>query len=574
MYKLRPYQNEAVASVVKHFRRHKTPAVVVLPTGAGKSLVIAELARIAKGRVLVLTHVKELVEQNYLKYKSYDLVAGIYSAGLGRKEKSEKVIFSSIQSVARASEDFFENFSLVIVDECHRISLDEKTQYQQVFDILKKKNDKVFFLGLTATPYRLGMGWIYNYHYKGSLKSEGDCFFRDCIYELPLSYMIDNGYLTRPVKIDSPVACYDFSKLELDKKTGLYSISDIEEILKDNERVTPGIIGHIIETAQERQGVMIFTSTVRHAREILGLLPLGQSEIVTGDTPIKERDEIINNFKDKKIKYLVNVSVLTTGFDAPHVDLIAVLRPTESVGLYQQIVGRGLRLAANKEDCLILDYTGQGHNLFSPEVGDIPPDKESVPVEVPCPECGHNNLFWGKVDDEGEVVEHFGRKCKGAHEDPVTLQIEACGFRFRFKICEDCGAENDIAARVCNGCDATLVDPDKKLQEAMKLTNAHVLRVDFMEFMKTTDRKGRERLEIRYYDYDGQFLAEFYFLNGKSSQLAFYHNFVRPHLKYPGRVYDSLDINRAILLKDHFRTPKFVIARKVERYWKIREKVF
>ncbi|EQC42974.1 type III restriction enzyme, res subunit [Bacteriovorax sp. BSW11_IV] len=537
-------------------------------------MVIAELARIAKGRVLVLTHVKELVEQNYLKYKSYDLVAGIYSAGLGRKEKSEKVIFSSIQSVARASEDFFENFSLVIVDECHRISLDEKTQYQQVFDILKKKNDKVFFLGLTATPYRLGMGWIYNYHYKGSLKSEGDCFFRDCIYELPLSYMIDNGYLTRPVKIDSPVACYDFSKLELDKKTGLYSISDIEEILKDNERVTPGIIGHIIETAQERQGVMIFTSTVRHAREILGLLPLGQSEIVTGDTPIKERDEIINNFKDKKIKYLVNVSVLTTGFDAPHVDLIAVLRPTESVGLYQQIVGRGLRLAANKEDCLILDYTGQGHNLFSPEVGDIPPDKESVPVEVPCPECGHNNLFWGKVDDEGEVVEHFGRKCRGAHEDPVTLHIEACGFRFRFKICEDCGAENDIAARVCNGCDATLVDPDKKLQEAMKLTNAHVLRVDFMDFMKTTDRKGRERLEIRYYDYDGQFLAEFYFLNGKSSQLAFYHNFVRPHLKYPGRVYDSLDIDRAILLKDHFRTPKFVIARKVERYWKIREKVF
>lgn len=574
MYKLRPYQNEAVASVVKHFRRHKTPAVVVLPTGAGKSLVIAELARIAKGRVLVLTHVKELVEQNYLKYKSYDLVAGIYSAGLGRKEKTEKVIFSSIQSVARASEDFFENFSLVIVDECHRISLDEKTQYQQVFDILKKKNDNVFFLGLTATPYRLGMGWIYNFHYKGSLKSEGDCFFRDCIYELPLSYMIDNGYLTRPVKIDSPVACYDFSKLELDKKTGLYSISDIEEILKDNERVTPGIIGHIIETAQERQGVMIFTSTVRHAREILGLLPLGQSEIVTGDTPIKERDEIINNFKDKKIKYLVNVSVLTTGFDAPHVDLIAVLRPTESVGLYQQIVGRGLRLAANKEDCLILDYTGQGHNLFSPEVGDIPPDKESVPVEIPCPECGHNNLFWGKVNDEGEVVEHFGRKCKGAHEDPVTLEIEVCGFRYRFKVCEDCGAENDIAARVCNGCDATLVDPDKKLQEAMKLTNAHVLRVDFMDFLKTTDRKGRERLEIRYYDYDGQFLAEFYFLNGKSSQLAFFHNFVRPHLKYPGKIYDSLDIDRAILLKGHFRTPKFVIARKVERYWKIREKVF
>lgn len=574
MYKLRPYQVEAVNSVVKYFRRHNTPAVVVLPTGAGKSLVIAELARIAKGRVLVLTHVKELVEQNYLKYKSYSLPAGIYSAGLGRKDISDKVIFSSIQSVARAEDDFFENFSLVIVDECHRISLDEKTQYQQVFDHVRKKNKKVFILGLTATPYRLGMGWIYNYHYRGSLKSEGECFFRDCIYELPLNYMIDNGYLTRPVKIDSPVACYDFSKLELNKKTGLYSLSDIEDILKDNERVTPGIIGHIVETAKERQGVMIFTSTVRHAKEILGLLPNGISEIVTGDTPLKERDEIIRRFKNKEIKFLVNVSVLTTGFDAPHVDLIAVLRPTESVGLYQQIVGRGLRLNDNKEDCLILDYTGQGHNLFSPEVGENPPDAQSVPVEVPCPECGHQNIFWGKLNEEGEVIEHFGRKCKGAHENLDTLEIEKCGFRFRFKICEDCGAENDIAARVCHGCDATLVDPDKKLQEAMKLSNAHVLRVDYMDLMKTQDKKGRERLEIRYYDYDGEFLSEYYYLQGRSPQLAFYHNFVRAHLKYPGKKVTNLELDWVLATKSEFRSPRFVIARKVERFWKIREKVF
>src|SRR5690606_28497463 len=102
MYKLRPYQQEAVESAIKYFRRSRRPAVIVLPTGAGKSLVIAELARIAKGRVLVLAHVKELVEQNHAKYVSYGLTAGIYSAGLGSKESGQKVIFGSIQSVARA----------------------------------------------------------------------------------------------------------------------------------------------------------------------------------------------------------------------------------------------------------------------------------------------------------------------------------------------------------------------------------------------------------------------------------------------------------------------------------------
>jgi DNA repair protein RadD len=102
MYQLRDYQQSAVDSTIRYFQRKRDPAVIVLPTGAGKSLVIAELAKIAKGRVLVLAHVKELVEQNYEKYKSYGLEAGIFSASLGKKDFSQKAIFGSIQSVARA----------------------------------------------------------------------------------------------------------------------------------------------------------------------------------------------------------------------------------------------------------------------------------------------------------------------------------------------------------------------------------------------------------------------------------------------------------------------------------------
>src|SRR3954468_5396457 len=122
MYQLRDYQKTAVDNAVKYFKKNRSPAVVVLPTGAGKSLVIAELARIAKGRVLILAHVKELVEQNYEKYTSYDLSAGIFSASLGKKDQDQKAIFGSVQSVVRAPDEFFNDFSLLVIDECHRVA--------------------------------------------------------------------------------------------------------------------------------------------------------------------------------------------------------------------------------------------------------------------------------------------------------------------------------------------------------------------------------------------------------------------------------------------------------------------
>lgn len=573
MYKLRPYQEDAVTSVVEHFRRTKNPAVIVLPTGAGKSLVISELARIAKGRVLCLAHVKELVEQNHDKYESYDLKGGIFSAGLLRKERDSKVIFGSIQSVARAEDDFFSDFSLLVIDECHRVSKNEDSQYHQVISKLKNANSDICILGLTATPYRLGLGWIYNYHHKGIIKSEEDRFFKKCIYELPLSFMIKNKYLTPPIVIDSPVACYDFSKLKPSKESGNFSIQDIEELLTDQKRVTPGIIGHIISQSKERNGVMIFTSSVRHAREILDLLP-NNSCLVTGETPDFERDDIISRFKKREVKFLVNVSVLTTGFDAPHVDLIAILRPTESVSLYQQIVGRGLRLFENKEDCLILDYTAQGHDLFSPEVGNEKMGEDSDPVNVLCPDCGHENIFWGKVNSDGHILEHYGRKCQGAFENPENLEVIACGFLFRFKICDSCGIENDISARLCKSCESILVDPDKKLKEAMQLKDAHVLHCDSMQFEVEMDKKGQERLSVNYYDFDGESLCEKFYLYREDQRGAFFHNFVRPHLKNAGQKFEIHSAEQITMISPIFRKPRFVIARKVKHFWKIREKVF
>src|SRR4051794_19923417 len=140
MYQLRDYQQTAVENAVKYFKKKRAPAVVVLPTGAGKSLVIAELARVAKGRVLVLAHVKELVEQNYEKYVSLGLSAGIFSASLGKKDRSHKAIFGSVQSIARASDEFFDDFSLLVIDECHRVADEGATQYQDVIKKLRERN--------------------------------------------------------------------------------------------------------------------------------------------------------------------------------------------------------------------------------------------------------------------------------------------------------------------------------------------------------------------------------------------------------------------------------------------------
>ena len=322
---------------------------MVLPTGAGKSLVIANLALLAKGRVLLLTHVKELVEQNYDKYCSYGYKAGIYSAGLERKDTKDKVIFGGIQSVARAEKGFFRDISLVIIDECHRVSMEEDSQYQKVFKKLTSLNPKVKFVGLTATPYRLGQGYIFNEHTSGRIVSVEKRFFKKCVFELSLAFMIKNNYLTQPIHINAPVACYDFSSLEQSYDTGKFSMSELAELIKNQARVTPGIVRHIVSEAKERNGVMIFASTVAHAREVLSYLPENEAQIITGDTDNIQRDQIISDFKEMKIKFLVNVSVLTTGFDAPHVDLIAIMRPTESISLYQQIVGRGLRLFEGKK---------------------------------------------------------------------------------------------------------------------------------------------------------------------------------------------------------------------------------
>jgi len=569
-FTLRPYQQEAVDATISYFRRSSQPAVIVLPTGAGKSLVIAELARVARGRVLVLAHVKELVAQNHAKYQAYGLDADIFAAGLQRKESRAKVVFGSVQSVARNLELFDADFSLLIVDECHRISDAEDSQYQQIINQLRQHNPQLRLLGLTATPYRLGKGWIYQFHYHGMVRGDERALFRDCIYELPLRYMIKHGFLVPPERLDMPVVQYDFSRLQA-QENGLFSEADLNRELKQQQRITPHIIQQIVEFAEQREGVMIFAATVEHAREVLGLLP-GSKALISAGTPAAERDALIAAFKARELRYMVNVAVLTTGFDAPHVDLIAILRPTESVSLYQQIVGRGLRLSPGKTDCLILDYAGNPHDLFTPEVGAPKGKSDNQPVQVFCPGCGFANTFWGKTTADGTIIEHFGRRCQGVLEDDDGLR-EQCDYRFRFKNCPQCNAENDIAARRCRECDTILVDPDDMLKAALKLKDALVLRCAAMVLESGSDEHG-EWLKARYYDEDATEVSERFRLKTPAQRTAFEQLFLRPHQRAPGVPLSWKTAADVIALQPLLRPPDFVVARKQRHFWQIREKVF
>ena len=568
---LRPYQTEAVKRVVSHFRATSAPAVVVLPTGSGKSLVIAELARLARGRVLVLAHVRELVEQNHAKYQAYGLEADIFSAGLKRKEASRQVVFGSVQSVVRNMEQFNDaSFTLLVIDECHRVSLEEDSSYRQVIEHLRSQNPQLKILGLTATPFRLGQGFIYHRHHHGMVRGSEESFFADCVFEQPLRLMVKQGFLAAPKRLDMAIEGYDFSALA-PSSSGLFREEELNRVVAGN-RATPGIIAQVVEYAADRQGVMIFAATVAHAEEIMGYLPADQSALITGATVSAERTALIDAFKARKLKYLVNVAVLTTGFDAPHVDLIAILRPTESVSLYQQIVGRGLRLSPGKEECLILDYAGNPWDLYAPEVGEPKPDSDSEPVQVPCPDCGHANLFWGKRDGE-LVIEHFGRRCQGLVEDDTGRRSQ-CTFRFRFKVCDACGAENDIAARRCHGCEKLLVDADDKLKEALRLKDAKVLRVSGMQLEATTNGRGLPRLKVTYHDEDGASLSEWFALETAAQRRAVYAVFLRAHLRAPGVPWQPATPDDVVAAQSRLRHPDFVVGRKVGRHFQIRDKLF
>jgi DNA repair protein RadD len=339
--------------------------------------------------VVLLAHRKELLEQSAAKITQAlgGFGVGIYSAGMRSRDLEGDVIVAGIQSVYRRACELG-RFDLVLVDEAHRIPPDGEGMYRQFLEEAKVVNPRMRVIGLTATPYRMGTGLICG----------PENILHEVCYECGVRELIVDGYLSKLVsKTGSEGGIADTSAVHV--RGGEFVESELE-VAFSKEAIVSAAVAEVLGYAKDRRKVLIFSCGVTHAGLIVEALRAqgagdgdsgGGVELVTGDTPMDERERILGAFRSGALKYLVNVLVLTEGFDAPDIDLIALLRATKSPGLYYQMVGRGLRLAPGKSDCTILDF---GENILRHgPIDRIRPRKTTggegggeAPVKV-CPQC-------------------------------------------------------------------------------------------------------------------------------------------------------------------------------------------
>ena len=403
---LRDYQEECVQAHFDFFDRNaEGNPLFVIPTGGGKSLVIAEFVRRSmrlwpRSRFLVLTHVKELIRQNYEEFVGHwgsSLApAGIYSAGLKRRDLRDPVLFAGIQSVHKRAQ-LLGAFDLVLVDEAHLIPKDGEGRYRQFLGDLRRINPAVRVCGYTATHYRLDGGYLH--------RGAGDRIFTHVAYEVRVEQLVAAGHLV-PLVAKLPEHVIDVSGCRTEQ--GDYKLNDLEAAATEGDCVELAV-GEVVRVAAERgrRHWLFFCTTVKHAEDVLAQLGARgvAARAVFGFTRPQERDEAVGAFKAGELQALVTVGVLTTGFNAPRCDLMAVMRPTQSAALYVQMMGRGMRTFPGKADCLVLDYGGNvaRHgpiNAVKPraERGEAgPPPTKCCPAcwsilplgTSTCPDCGH-----------------------------------------------------------------------------------------------------------------------------------------------------------------------------------------
>jgi len=453
---LRPYQQEARDAVYKHLRERDTNPCVVIPTAGGKTPVMAAICRDAvkrwKGRVLILAHVKELLEQAvqklHLMAPDMWMQIGVYSAGLKSRDTDHPIIVAGIQSVYRRACELGP-FNLIMIDEAHMLPPDGEGMYRTFLSDAKVVNARARLIGLTTTPYRMSTGMICG----------PDNLLNEICYEVGVKELIVQGFLC---KLRSKAGTHKVDTSGLHIRGGEFVSDEVQHLVNDDQLVQSAC-REIVEYTQDRHSVLIFASGVQHAEHVQATLrALGhECGFVSGETLDFDRAETLKAFREGKLKYLVNVNVLTTGFDAPNIDCVALLRPTNSPGLYYQMLGRGFRLHESKTDCLVLDFGGNIMRHGPVDALQTMPAGEKGTGEAPakecpqchavihaaysiCPECGYEfppperkkhdsqaaaaGVLTGEVTDtEWDVVETWYQvhvKRDAGPDDPPTMRVD------------------------------------------------------------------------------------------------------------------------------------------------------
>lgn len=456
--KPRPYQQRTLDELWNWFSKHDGGnPIVEACVGAGKSLMIALLAQRANEefpgtRVLVLVHQKELLEQNVEKLAAVwpEADVGIYSAGAGRKDLGCQITYATIGSIWRDAH-LLGRIDIVLADECHLINPKDAGMWRSFLRDLSKYNPKTRCIGWTGTPFRGNGVW---------LTAGDDPLFTNIATQVKMKELLDLGFLS-PLVPATTVTKIESGGVRMSGDD--YVVSDLARVT-DTTELVEATCDEIVELAKDRKRWLVFAVTIEHAEHVRDALRVRgiSADMVSAKTPKAERAELIAGFRAGRIRCLVNVAVLTTGFDVPDIDFIGMLRATKSPVLYVQIAGRGMRLADGKENCLWADFTD-------------------------------TTTIMGPVDEVKGRLPTGGRKGAAPH-----------------KLCPSCGSQNSAGATECLDCGFAFPEPER-IKHGMHASSAAVLsdqqRTNY-ETIKVTDVRYRahnkpgspQSLRVEYYD--------------------------------------------------------------------------
>ena len=567
MKELRNYQKQAVQECWNVLKETDDPVLLMASVGSGKSLMLADiLIRMQKlgKRALCLVNNAELVRNNCATFIEQGGEASIYCAALGEKDESAPIVFGTPQSILNGinkNERIAQiKFNIILVDEAHAINyLDDRSVFMRILRHYKQEYPAMRLLGATGT----------NFRFKGTEIVGNNCLFKRQTGNITTEQLINDNYLIDPdFKID-PKLVIDFSKVKI-KSNGKFDSKDLDLVISENARLTELIckqIIHIMET-QGRFGAFIFATTKKHAQEIMEHLPPEQTALILGETPQDERTRILNEAREGKIKYLVNIAIICVGVDVPAFDTIAYLRPTESLVLLVQTMGRVLRLSPHtgKTDALVLDFAG---NIERHSHWDNPILLKAVkmaldedrPLVIICPACMELNT-------------EKARRCVGVTND------KRCEYYFEFKDCpnDKCKVQNDIASRHCRICGTEIIDPNDRLNLPTSSQALRELEVIDAKYAISDSKTGfRINCMYRCRDDKGRVAAfyESYTPISDKARHVFYGQFVKKHCEKPSDWYIHLDKREKMQeMLQSVNTPTHIMLHQDDNGYRIKRKIF
>ena len=563
----RPYQQEAINSTIEEIKKYAKQGksahlIIDAGPGAGKTLLMAFLAKHVferGGRVVQLARQPILAKQNYDEMYECGIPAALYAAKFNRRQVAQ-VTVATEGTIANSLHDMNKPVDLLLLDECHTLSPDdEDTQMNTIIrhldDVTTKAGRKMHVVGLTGSPFR------------GVTPLTSFDFWHDTVFNIGTDKLTELGYLSVPVFgfADADDDALDFSSVNTRSGSWEFSEKELDEIAMSDagKKKLVRILMQVIEKTKDRNQRIVFASTKRHAREIrriLIALGIDKSKIglVTDDSSESEKDRVIMLSKQGKLDWLINVSVLTTGFNSPLIDVVVYLRPIGSLVLLIQSMGRGARLLEDwmkeagfhKENYLVLDYAGVfdrlGHLLDDPTTGEALAQRDkSRGEDKPCPRCH-------------EMNSKAARRCRGKDESEPDKR---CSFFWTSQTCPDCGTENDIAATECRNpsCRRELRDSNKALlhhpysdEEMVGVKKMDVLNTKGGALMVRFTLDGDERQPYLIFPMGGE-------LSRRILKKEFVDVYVQPGWR--GRVASMKTAEQIVKMAGAFMTPKAIAYR-------------